>query len=125
MNGLLHSLDIDESLGAQMRGPMDGQLPEFEQLWKEGYAQSNMQMVPRPPMPLANQWADEFQHHAGPAGGPKGWANEFHMQQNGGPKGWADEFHMQQSGDWANQFQEVCQLKIICFGRLIFITIIH
>ena len=94
VNGLLHSLDIDDSLGAQTRGPLGGQLPEFEQLWKEGYAQSNMQIAPRPLMPLANQWADEFQNHAGPSGAPQGWADEFANQQNG--------------DQWVNQFQEVC-----------------
>ena len=94
VNGLLHSLDIDDSLGSQTRAPLGGQLPEFEQLWKEGYAQSNMQVVPRPPMPLANQWADEFQNYGGPSGAPQGWAEEFESQQNG--------------DHWVNQFQEVC-----------------
>lgn len=92
VNGLLHSLDIDDSLGSQTRAPLGGQLPEFEQLWKEGYAQSNMQVVPRPPMPLANQWADEFQNYGGPSGAPQGWAEEFENQQNG--------------DHWVNQFQE-------------------
>jgi hypothetical protein len=94
VNGLLHSLDIDDSLGSQTRAPLGGQLPEFEQLWKEGYAQSNMQVVPRPPMPLANRWADEFQNYGGPSGAPQGWAEEFENQQNG--------------DHWVNQFQEVC-----------------
>ncbi|XP_024394848.1 peroxisome biogenesis protein 5 isoform X2 [Physcomitrium patens] len=92
VNGLLHSLDIDESLGAQTRGPLAGQIPEFEQLWKEGFAQSNMQVVPRPPMSLGTQWANEFHSQVGPSGAPQGWADEFDNLQTG--------------NNWANQMQE-------------------
>ena len=91
MNALLHSLDIDESL--QVPRPLGGQLPEFEQLWKEGYAQNsavqNRQLVQRPPMSQAD-----------------GWANDFQSQYGVGAGAWVDEFQ-NQGNQWVNQFQEV------------------
>lgn len=91
MNALLHSLDIDESL--QVQRPLGGQLSEFEQLWKEGYAQNNAiqnrQLVQRPPMLQADGWADDFQRQYGVESG--GWVDEFQNQGN----------------QWVNQFQEV------------------
>lgn len=94
MNALLQSLDIEGNL--QARGPLGGQLSEFEQLWKEGYAQQNAmqnQLVLRQPLPLADQWADDFQKQFRPRLAPQSWADEFQNQQNG--------------DQWANQFQEV------------------
>lgn len=91
VNALLHSLDIDESL--QVPRPLGGQLPEFEQLWKEGYAQNNAvqnrQLVQRPPMSQAD-----------------GWANDFQSQYGVGAGAWVDEFQ-NQGNQWVNQFQEV------------------
>jgi len=90
VNALLHSLDIDESL--QVPRPLGGQLPEFEQLWKEGYAQNNAiqnrQLVQRPPMSQADGWADDFQRQYGVGAGA--WVDEFQNQGN----------------QWVNQFQE-------------------
>jgi peroxin-5 len=90
VNALLHSLDIDESL--QVPRPLGGQLPEFEQLWKEGYAQNNAiqnrQLVQRPPMLQADGWADDFQRQYGVEAGA--WVDEFQNQGN----------------QWVNQFQE-------------------
>jgi hypothetical protein len=95
VNALLQSLDIEGNLRTQ--GPLAGQLSEFEQLWKEGYAQSTpvrqQQIGPPSPVPLADQWANDF-------------GSQYGRQI--GPVSWADEFHNQQDGDqWAQQFQQV------------------
>jgi hypothetical protein len=95
VNALLQSLDIEGNLRTQ--GPLAGQLSEFEQLWKEGYAQSTpvqqQQIGPPFPVPLADQWADDFHSQYG---------------RQIAPVSWADEFHNQQDGDqWAQQFQQV------------------
>ncbi len=94
MNALLQSLDIEGNLRTQ--GPLAGQLSEFEQLWKEGYAQSTpvqqRQIGHQPLVSLPDQWADDFQSQYGPQTAPS----------------WVDEFHNQQDGDqWAQQFQQV------------------
>ncbi|CAM6008721.1 unnamed protein product [Sphagnum balticum] len=96
VNALLQSLDIEGNLRTQ--GPLAGQLSEFEQLWKEGYAQSTpvqQQQIGSPsPVPLADQWADDFHSQYGHQIAPVSWADEFHNQQDGDQ--WAQQFQQQQ-----------------------------
>jgi len=95
VNALLQSLDIEGNLRTQ--GPLAGQLSEFEQLWKEGYAQSTpvqqRQIGHRPLVSLPDQWADDFQSQYGPQTAPS-WVDEFHNQQDGDQ--WAQQFQQQQ-----------------------------